>query len=143
MLKSEILQFFSQRSDVKFNRKVFVFLVCLVISFFSWLQINLSKSQTDNIIVKVDFLHAPKSKFGKNIVSDSLILEVEANGYELLRYKTKEVEVEFNSLKRDRESGNYLFLPNNYIKTIGKQMGENYKILRSVSDTIFLIPKSK
>ena len=140
-MKPDFLKFFSHRPDVKLNRKVFVFLVCLVISFFTWLQLNLSKVQADNIALKVDFVNLPKSRFGLTKLSDTLMVEVEADGYSLLKYEMKEVSFDFRKLRKDINSGDFYFLPNNYSKTIGRQLGENFKVIRTIADTILLKPR--
>ena len=140
-MNTDFLKFWNQRPEVHLNRKVFVFIICLVISFFTWLQINLSKEHTDILPVRIDFINPPK-KFGSNNVSDTLLVEVEANGYGLMKYEMREVSVDFKRLKKD-ESGAYYFLPNNFTKTIGKQMGENFKVLRAMIDTIQINPHTK
>ena len=139
-LKTDFFQFFQQRPDVKLNRKVFVFILCLVISSISWIQINLSKEHTDNVPVKFSFVNLPKPKFSSPVIADTLLLEVEADGYALLKYKMKEVQIDFKKLKKDAGSGSFDFLPNNYIKTISKQMGDNYKVVRALMDTVQLKP---
>lgn len=140
-MKSDFLQLFSHRSDVKLNRKFVVFFICLVISFLSWIQINMSKEHIDNVLVKVDFIHLPKSRFGATQISDTLLIEVEADGYALMKYEMQEVSIEFKKLKRDANSGTYYFLPNTYTKTIAKQMDYNFKVIRSVADTIHITPR--
>ena len=139
-LKTDFFQFFQQRPDVKLNRKVFVFILCLVISSISWIQINLSKVHTDNVLVKFNFINLPKIKFSPSVITDTLLVEVEADGYALLKYKMKDVQIDFKKLKKDGGSGSFDFLPNNYIKTISKQMGDNYKVVRALIDTVQLKP---
>jgi len=137
-LKTDLFRFLHQRSEVKLNRKVFVFAICLVISFFTWLQINLSREHVDNLPLKFDFINLPKTKFGTNKISDTLFIEVEADGYSLLKYEMKDISIDFKKLKKDHNSGSFYFLPNNYTKTIAKQMGENFKVLRTQTDTVQL-----
>lgn len=131
------------RPEIKLNKRLFVFLVCLLISFFSWLQINLSKVQTENIPVKVLFANLPKTRFGVAKLSDTLSVEVEADGYDLLKYEMKEVQIDFRKLKKNRNPESYIFLPNMFTKTIGKELGENFKVVRALTDTIQLNPPLK
>lgn len=140
-MNTDFLRFFSHRPDIKFNRKIFVFIVCLVISFFTWLQLNLQKEHVEIISVKVDFVNLPKSRFGVTSLSDTLSVEVEADGYGLLKYEMKEVPVDFKKLRKDINSGSFYFLPNNYTKTIGKYLGGNFKVLRTLVDTVQLKPR--
>ena len=86
-------------------------------------------------------MNLPKSRFGITKLSDTLLVEVEADGYGLLKYEMKEVSVDFRKLKKDVNSGDFYFLPNNYAKAIGKQLGENFKVIRTMADTIQLKPR--
>jgi len=139
-LRTDLFKFWQQRSEIKLNRKVFVFIVCLVISFLSWLQINLSKVYTESVPVKIDFVNLPKTKFGTTKISDTLLVEVEADGFSLMKYEQREVAIEFRKLKRDNFSGAFYFQPNNFTKTIGKQIGENFKVIKAIVDTMQLNP---
>ena len=117
-----------------------MFIICLLIALFSWLQINLSKKQIENLPVRIDFSNIPKTRFGTTKISDTLYVEVEADGYDILKYEMKEMTIDFRKLKKDRDPETYYFLPNSYIKTISKHMGENYKVLRAIMDTVQINP---
>ena len=93
--------------------------------------------------MKFDFVNLPKTKFGINKISDTLFVEVEADGYGLLKYEMKEVSIDFRKLKKDNHSGIFYFLPNNYTKTIETQIGENFKVLRVIADTVQLNPSHR
>ena len=137
-MKTDLFRFLNHRNEIKLNRKVFVFSVCLIISFFTWLQINLSKNHVENLPVKIDFVNLPKTKFGTTKISDTLLMEVEADGYGLLKYEMKDIAFDFKKLKKDNNSSVYYFLPNTFTKTIAKQMVENFKVIRSITDTLQL-----
>lgn len=94
----------------------------------------------DNLPVKFDFVNLPKAKFGTGKISDTLLVEVEANGYGLLKYEMKDISIDFRKLKKDNSSGTFYFLPNNYSKTIAKQLGENFNVLRTLTDTVQFNP---
>ena len=140
-MKTDLFSFFHQRPDIKFNKRVFVFIICLVISLCSWLQINLSKDHIESIPVRVDFVNLPKTRFGLTKISDTLLMEVETDGFTLLKYKMKEIFIDFRKLKKDENTGSFYFLPNNFTKTISRQIGDNIKVVRAVTDTIQLIPR--
>lgn len=135
-MRTSFLNFFSDRREIHFNKKVFIFSVCLLISFFTWLQINLSKKQIENIPIKVNFINLPQARFGTSIITDTLYIEVEADGYDLSKYEMKKWDVDFKKLKKGKKPNTYYFIPGLYTKTIGKQMGKNFKVLRVLSDTI-------
>ncbi len=90
--------------------------------------------------MKIEFTNLPKTKFATAKLSDILYVEVEADGYDLLKYEMKEVAIDFRKLKRDRKPESYYFLPNSYLKTIEKQLGENFQVLRVLTDTVRLNP---
>ena len=100
----------------------------------------MSKKQVENIPVQIRFINLPKVRFGSAKITDTLYLEVEADGYDFIKYEMKEVDIDFRKLKKDKNPEAYYFLPNSYIKTISKQLGENYKVLRAVMDTIQINP---
>lgn len=135
-MKPRFLNFLSDRKEVHFNKKVFVFSICLLISFFAWLQLNLSKKQIENIPIKVNFINLPKTRFGTSTITDTLFIEVEADGYDLIKYEMKKWDVDFKKLKKGKKPDTYYFVPGLYTKTIGKQMGENFKVLRVLTDTL-------
>jgi hypothetical protein len=137
-LKTDIFRFFHQRPDIKFNKKVFVFILSLIISCFTWLQINLSKVYTDTVPIKIDFINIPKLRFGITKITDTLLVEVEADGYALLKYKPKDVQMDFKRLKKDVNTGFFYFLPNNNVKSISRQMDGNFKVIRVLADTLQL-----
>ncbi|MBI4929617.1 MAG: hypothetical protein HY841_02560 [Bacteroidetes bacterium] len=101
---------------------------------------NLSKKQIENLPVRIQFTNLPKTLFGTSRISETLYVEVEADGYDLLKYEIREVQIDFRKLKRDRNPEVYYFLPNSYMKTIAKQLGENFKLLRTLTDTVQLNP---
>ena len=94
----------------------------------------------ENIPVKVQYVNLPKTRFGTSSISDVMYVEVEADGYDLLQYETKEISVDFKKLKKDRNPELYYFLPNTYLKTISRELGENYKVIKAALDTIQLNP---
>lgn len=135
-MKTGLFTFLKHRSDVKFNKKVFVFIFCLLISFFFWLQINLSKKQIETLPVKIQFINLPKTLFGKIKSTEVLYIEVEADGYDLLKYETTEMLVDFRKLKKEKASDGYYYIPN--IKAISKQLGPGFKLIRTVTDTMHI-----
>jgi hypothetical protein len=142
-LKTDIFRFLLQRPDVKFNRKLFVFTLCLIISCFTWLQINLSKTYTDAIPVRIEFVNLPKAKLGITKKTDRILVEVEADGYALLKYKEKDMQIDFRKIKKDANGGSYYFAPNSNLKAIARQMDDNFKVIRVTTDTIVLSAKTK
>ncbi len=139
-MNTDLFRFLQERSEVRLNRKIFVFAVCLLISFIAWLQLNLSKKQVENLPVRIQYSHLPKTRFGSDKITDTLYVEVEADGYDLLKYEMVEVQIDFRKLKKGRNPEAYYFLPNSHVKSIAKQLGENFTVIRSLTDTVQLNP---
>ena len=95
----------------------------------------------DILPVRIEYVNMPK-KFGTSVLSDTLLVEVEANGFSLMKYEMKNISIDFKKIKKD-ESGAYYFLPNNFAKSIGRQMGENIKVIRVMMDTLQINSKTK
>ena len=139
-MKTDFFGFFHRRPEIKLNRRLFVFIVCLLISFFGWFQSNLSKQYTDTVPVRVDFVNLPKTRFGTAQVSDTIAVEVEASGFELMKYKMKNMAVDFRKLKKSAGSEEYFYLANNNTKPLAKKMGDNFRVIRAMTDTVVLVP---
>jgi hypothetical protein len=73
------------KRDEKFRHKLYIFLVCLVISIIIWFTIKLSDDYDTVIQVPVTFTHVPRNKV-LTFVSDSMLLvEVKDKGSNLVR----------------------------------------------------------
>jgi hypothetical protein len=136
-LNTDFLTFWKNRSTLKVNKKIFVFLFCLCISFFFWLQINFSKKQIETLSVNIKFINLPKPLYEKSKQTQVVYIEAEADGYDMLKYETVEIPVDFKKMKKTTSS-NYYYTPNSSFKTISKQLGAHYKLIRIVSDTLYL-----
>ena len=96
--------------------------------------------QIENLPVTIQFTNLPKAKFGTAPMSETIYVEVEADGYDLLNYEMKNVKINFNKLKRARHQNAYYFLPGAFMNTISRQLGENFLLHKSLTDTVRLIP---
>jgi hypothetical protein len=73
------------KKDEKFRHKLYIFLVCLIISMIIWFTIKLSDEYDTVIQVPVTFTHIPKNKV-LTFVSDSVLqVEVQDKGSNLFR----------------------------------------------------------
>lgn len=139
-MQTELLKLLRRplKREIKLNKKVFVFFICFLLSFFLWFQINLSKQHTDSLPLVVEFTGLPKYKFVTAVIRDTLYAEVEANGFALLNYDELKANFEFKKLKRDKKSDDYYFLPNTHLKTFSKLFGDDFKVLKIIPDTVFV-----
>lgn len=131
----------TKTGKLKLNRQVFVFSVCLVISFFIWLQFNLSKINHDVVPVYVELEKPIIPLKSNNCLVDTLYLEVEADGFSLIQYEPLTMTLDASRARKQGEL--YYLLPAKHQKTINKQMGDEFQLVRIVTDTLFIRLKNK
>lgn len=83
---SEILSSFSFES-IKSDRRIFVFVVCLLIATGLWFLNALSKDYTETVAYPVRFVNPPDELFLTSNPPSKLEFEVDAYGFSLLRHK--------------------------------------------------------
>ena len=129
-------------SAIHLNKRVVIFLFCLIVSSFFWLMLALSKEYTIEIYFPVQYINLPPDKVIANNLSETIDIELKSNGFNLLFYKLKEkketVLIDFKDAKRMPPKNNYFLLTNLRIDKIKNQFSENFKILKIYPDTIFL-----
>lgn len=139
-MRAKLLKTLRHRSETYFNRKFVVIAVCFLIACIAWLQINLSRQYIETIPLKVNFINLPSTVFGDLRFSDTLMVEVEATGFSLMKYKMRTISVDYKKLKKEKHQDIYYFIPAAYPKLISRNVGENFKVLRTSIDTLQLIP---
>ena len=73
--------------NLRNNKRIVVFTICLIIATTLWLMNALSKDYSANISYPVKFENPPDKQFLAGDVPDKLELEVEGRGFTLLRFK--------------------------------------------------------
>lgn len=142
-MKSGILKLIrpaSNRSAI-FKKKLTTFFLCLLVSVFAWLVSALSKRETTKISFLVEYINLPKDRVVSNRLPDSISVEMESNGFNLMRYHYKarheKLRVDASAIHSHKTSGYKYFTLDEVRSKINKQIS-NAKILRLAPDTIFL-----
>lgn len=131
------------RKEHKSHPKLFVFLVCFVISILMWLFIELMKNYTDEIRYNITFSNAPKDLILTNSGDSLLTIGMNAQGFELLvaKYaqKRRTLNIDLSTLKiRSVSDGYSAFLPSAYIiEQLGSQIRFEKEITYVKPDTLF------
>lgn len=131
------------RKEHKSHPKLFVFLVCFVISILMWLFIELMKNYTDEIRYNITFSNAPKDLILTNSGDSLLTIGMNAQGFELLvaKYaqKRRTLNIDLSTLKiRSVADGYSAFLPSAYIiEQLGSQIRFEKEITYVKPDTLF------
>ena len=87
---------------IKTKRKVRVFFIALLLSFFLWFINHLSGEFTVNVNIKVHTLNAPESFSKENFPDTSIQIEIKGSGFSLIRYSLKKntiISLEFDQFK--------------------------------------------
>ena len=128
--------------ELKLNRKLGIYIVCLLLSCLLWLLITLSDRYDTDIAFPVTYAGIPKSKVVTNNLPETITARVNAGGFNLLWYKLKgqgePIIFEIPSSKLRELNGNHYTLSNNRIERISAQLGDKIKVLHISPDTIFI-----
>jgi len=127
------------------KRKIFVYLICLALSFFLWFLNSLEKKYTERIIVPVQFVNLPNNKQFSTPLPKELEMTVDAPGYIILQYKLGLV---FSPLLLDvgQLTNNYLdnqFLSryevstDNHKESIARLISNDLQIINIYPDSIY------
>lgn len=133
----------SGRKERRSHHRLFVFLVCLVISILMWLFIELMKTYSDEIRYNISFTNAPKDLILTNSGDSVLSIGMNAQGFELLaaKYaqKRKTLTIDLSTLKiRTTPDGYVAFLPSaRIIEQLGSQIHFEKEITNIKPDTLF------
>jgi YbbR domain-containing protein len=126
----------------KINRKAIVFAVCLVIAGFFWVITTLSMQFSASLKFPVKYVNLPKDKVISNNLPDSLEIDLKGSGYDIIRTRLKQhidpVIVDASSYKPHKGSDYYYITTNTKHENISRQIGNDFKIISIIPDTIFL-----
>lgn len=143
---SNTSQSFFQRlvgnGELKLNRKLGIYIICLLLSCLLWLLITLSERYDTEIIFPVSYSNIPKSKVVTNRLPETITATVNAVGFNLLWYKLKgqgdTIIMEIPASKLREHNGKFYTLTNNRLEKISTQLGDKIKVMRISPDTIYV-----
>lgn len=126
---------------VKLNKKVLVFLFCVLISTFFWFLSHLSKEYNAKLKVPVEYSGFPKNKVVSNNLPAEIELQVKATGFTLLMYRFRDkldpVRVDGSYIQKYKKDDLFYFSTNSRTETWADELGERMKILKVSPDTLF------
>lgn len=76
--------FFSVNDIFRDRRRLFVFLLCVAVSLFSWLMIAFSKEYNSTVIIPISYMNFPENKVLLNTIPENLAINVSGIGYDLI-----------------------------------------------------------
>ena len=119
------------------RRKVKLFFVFLLSSFFAWFLSNLSKSYTSNATFDLNFIGVSEDKMLISASKEEVDVKLEAVGFQFLLFNFNNKTVDIDLSEVQKVKGKYVILPNQYQKQIEKQLSNSMQLLQKVDDTIF------
>lgn len=136
---------FFQLERLRRDKRIVVFMVCLVIATALWFLNSLSKNYTTTVSYPVKFVSPPKNQFLANTPPNNLELKVEAFGFTLLRHKLSlsfsPIVLNLNSITKnlESESGSYNVFTRNLIRRISDQISSEINVLEVQPEVIRIV----
>ncbi len=130
------------KKGIRLNRRMIVFIICLIVSSFFWLVQSLAKNYTLQLNFPVNYVNFPADKVVANPLPKRADVTVNTSGFNYLFYliskNKKTILLDVKHIKSLHKKNHYYILPNSGIETISSQFNEEMKILKINPDTIFL-----
>lgn len=127
---------------VKLNRRIITFIFCVMASFFFWLMMSLSKEYKLVVNFPVSYINLPLDKVLANHLPETIDIEIEASGFNLMVYKWKEknevISMDIKDAKPMLTRNHFYLLGNSRIDKITSQFTSDIHIVKLFPDTIFL-----
>lgn len=135
---------FTETEKIAFRKKALLFGFFLTVSVFLWLLIALSKQYDNQVNYPVRYKNFPESKVLIGDLPDHLRLNVNANGFILLRYRlsSRYIPISFsvNSFKMNRlpgaDSSSFYILTSLAREHIASQLSSDFIINKISPDTL-------
>ncbi len=126
------------------NNRIVVFLVCLAIATTLWFLNALSKDYSAEISYPVKFINSPTNRFMAEKTPTKLDLEIDAQGFTLLRVKMlplSPIKIDVDNLIKnlDSNSGTYKVTSSNLIPQITTQLNSELKITKIYPEVLTIV----
>lgn len=118
------------------NRKLYVFLFCLILAIFFWLLNSLSKNFTTTIDFEVTYINSPENRVVINELPPKINIKIKGLGFDLLAYKLslKQPDLiinlsQINGNNKPFHKIENVQLPSTFfLSSIANQLGDNIEI---------------
>ena len=128
----------SHKISLIHNRKLKIFLFCLVLTTVLWLLVELSKTYNSQASFNVVYTNIPENLLFQNKPVDKLSLELRAPGFSLLKYKIRNKKGSLNLQNIYKNNRGFYILPNNQKVRLTSQLSGEVEVIRVSTDTIFI-----
>jgi hypothetical protein len=137
----------SKFSPKRLDKRLYVFIICLLFSSLFWLLTVFSKEYTTDISFNACFLNLPADKILIKDLPSKISVKVKASGFSLLgvQYSAKKdtLFIDASNVKKQISSKNsneiYYLLLNNQLALMAEQLGGNMKVEKIFPDTVTFV----
>ncbi len=130
---TEFIGYFSPE-NLKNDRRIIIFAVCLLIATMLWFLNALGKDYTTTLTYSVKYVNPPKNLFLANAPPSKLELNVQAHGFTLLRHKLafsfSPIVLDLTTISQNmNQSSNEILVPSEVlIRRIGTQISKEISV---------------
>lgn len=116
------------------NKKIIIFLICLVIATVFWLLNALNKDISTTLTFAVNYTNAPGDQYLSNVPRETLELKIEGRGFSLLKYKlaltNTTLDLNLTELTENliENNGFFYITSGNLMRSLQSQVGDDFKI---------------
>ncbi len=123
------------------NRKLYVFLFCLSLSFFFWLLNALSKTASTEAVFNVSYVNQPENKVVLNKLPNQLSLKIKGLGFDLMAYKLRlrrpNLRIDLSEMQGvNNELQHVKLASTSFSEYIANQLGEQIEVKEIYPDSI-------
>jgi len=124
-------------SALKNNRKLKVFLFFLLLTTIIWVLVELSKTYSTSVLLKVSYINSPPNKLLQEEPSAEIRASVRAPGFNLLKLKIKKAKVKIDLRNLVVAGNSHYVLTNRLASGLSAQIAGENEILSIERDTLF------
>jgi hypothetical protein len=124
--------------NLKYNRKIRIFLIFLFLTSIIWLIVALSKSYTTTSKIKIVYINLPANKLLLKKPVSEIEGVINATGFNLIKYKIKPPKISLSLVESQKNGLKYYLLPNNQIISLTKKLESSSTLVKFLTDTIYV-----
>lgn len=132
----------ADKANIRFNKRMITFFICVVVSVFFWLLMSLSKEYIISVAFPVNYIKLPKDKVLSNSLPASIDIEIKSSGFNLLKYKFMQqrdtVLIDIKDARILNSRSHYFLLTNSRLDKITYQLNNDIRVLKIEPDSILL-----
>lgn len=139
----KLLSALRTRAKLRLTRQFWVYMLCLLVSCAFWALTTLSKNYNTTLYFPINYTHLPEDKIVAVDLPESLAVEVNSFGFNLLWYKMRgslspvDIKANVEDMKSYGKEGKYYIATVSKINEISRQLDNELTVRSLRPDTIF------